>query len=345
MEQIYTPKQKYKVLTLCMTFNQSKYIEDTLNGFAMQTTDFPFACLVMDDCSTDGEQEVIKVWIDRECDIAKAEYVDLELSNVILIPHKKNKNCNFAFYLLKQNLYKYKKRKMSLVTPWRELCEYEAMCEGDDYWVSPNKLQLQIDYLDHNPDFSLCFHKVKTIAEKGRKHHDFFGYLETREYSITEMLKKWTVPTCSMVMRTSIIPRIPSNPNFKVGDNVIVLTCLKYGRMYCFGESMGIYRLSTEGWTGQSIAENCKKQIIHIKALMETFESCRNEIMNDKLRDEYKKLYSCHFADLQFEECRKVKFEYISIFKDFPFCNFLLFSCVFLIKYWLKRLLIYMNLI
>lgn len=75
MQQIYTHKINYKVQARCLTYNQAKYIEDALNGFAMQQTNFPFVCLVIDDCSTDGEQEVIKSWMNRECDMDKAEYV------------------------------------------------------------------------------------------------------------------------------------------------------------------------------------------------------------------------------------------------------------------------------
>lgn len=111
MVQIYTPKQDYKVLVRCFTYNQSHYIEDALDGFAMQKTDFPFVCLVMDDCSTDGEQEVIKAWMECECDMTKVEFIELELSCVILVPHKTNPTCTFAFYLLKQNLYKEKETK------------------------------------------------------------------------------------------------------------------------------------------------------------------------------------------------------------------------------------------
>ena len=55
-----TPKQEYKVLVRCFTFNQSKYIEETLNGFAMQQTNFPFVCLVVDDASTDGTSDALK---------------------------------------------------------------------------------------------------------------------------------------------------------------------------------------------------------------------------------------------------------------------------------------------
>lgn len=120
--QYPSPEQKYKVLVRCYTFNHSKFIEDALNGFAMQQTNFPFVCLVVDDASTDGEQEVIKKWMERECEMSKAETIDIPTSIVILVPHKSNVSCTFAFYLLKQNLYKVKGAKKKHVDPWRERC-------------------------------------------------------------------------------------------------------------------------------------------------------------------------------------------------------------------------------
>ena len=87
------------MLVRCFTYNQSKYIEDALNGFAMQQTNFPFVCLVMDDCSTDGEQEVIKAWMQRECDMEKSEVIEIPTSVVFIVPHKTNTSCSFAFYL------------------------------------------------------------------------------------------------------------------------------------------------------------------------------------------------------------------------------------------------------
>ena len=138
--QIYTPKQNYKVLVRCFTYNQSNYIEDALNGFTLQKTTFPFVCLVMDDCSTDGEQDVIKAWMERECNMTKVEYVNEGIADIIIVPHKKNENCNFAIYFLKKNLYK-NPFKMQIVAPWREHCEYEATCEGDDIWTTDDKLQ------------------------------------------------------------------------------------------------------------------------------------------------------------------------------------------------------------
>ena len=339
MEQIYTPKQDYKVLVRCFTYNHSKYIEDALNGFAMQKTNFPFACLVMDDCSTDGEQEVIKAWMERECDMEKAEYIEIELSNIILAPHKSNTNCTLAFYFLKQNLYGTGNKKMKMVCPWREHCEYEALCEGDDYWTDSTKLQKQYDFLETHKDYTLCFHKVKTKSEKGRKHHDYFDHLETREYTVEEMLKRWTVPTGSMMIRKDMLDKFPTHPKFTYGDNVMVLTCLQYGKMFCFGAYMGVYRLSESGWTGQSIVFNCQRQISHIEGLIEVFDSCKNDIMVNNLKNEYCKMYYHLFSQFSFQECISVKTELKEKFGEMDLFGLNVRAVLYSFKYYVKIIL------
>lgn len=147
-----SPEQDYTVLVRCFTFNQSKYIEDALNGFVMQQTTFPFVCLVVDDASTDGELEVIKSWMERECDMAEAKHIDIPTVGIIIVPHKTNRNCTMAVYLLKENLFRQKEKKMEHVIPWREHCRYEALCEGDDCWNNPLKLQKQVEYMDGHPN-------------------------------------------------------------------------------------------------------------------------------------------------------------------------------------------------
>ena len=195
MEQIYTPKQDLKVLVRCFTYNQSKYIEDALNGFAMQQTNFPFVCLVMDDCSTDGEQEVIKAWMQRECDMEKSEVIEIPTSVVFIVPHKTNTSCSFAFYLLKQNLYKYNNIKADLVRPWRRLSNYEALCEGDDYWIDNTKLQKQVDYLDANPKCGLVYTKANILDTDQEKITGTIGsaYFSKREIYTTNKIATLTV--------------------------------------------------------------------------------------------------------------------------------------------------------
>lgn len=62
-------KISYKVSVRCMTYNQSQYIQDTLNGFCMQQTNFPYVCTIVDDASTDGEQDIIKGYFENNFDI------------------------------------------------------------------------------------------------------------------------------------------------------------------------------------------------------------------------------------------------------------------------------------
>lgn len=196
MEQVYTPTKDYKVLVNCMTYNQSKYIEDALNGFAMQKTDFPFVSLVMDDASTDGEQDVIKAWMERECDMAKAENVEIEKSFITIVPHKTNEPCTFAFYFLKQNLFK-TDEKTPLITPWRERCEYEAICEGDDHWIDNTKLQHQVIFLDQNSDYGMVFTRSIYLKTDGSSRIYGTGYNSFRDM----LLYGNTIPTATVCYR------------------------------------------------------------------------------------------------------------------------------------------------
>lgn len=292
MEQIYIPKQNYKVLVRCFTYNQSKYIEDALNGFAMQQTEFPFVCLVMDDCSTDGEQEVIKAWMERECDMVKAEYIDIELSNVILVPHKSNTSCTFAFYFLKQNLYGSGKKKMNMVYPWRECCKYEAICEGDDYWIDPLKLQKQVDYLDAHLDYSMCFTGAKVLFDGGFESQDssqmraLYKNLENREYQGEELLQNWLVPTASILRRVSV--GIRQDTRFMFGDIVIVLSCVAAGKIRCLAEEMVVYRRNANGMSAKS--QSLPRSIKHYQAIADVFGERYRKICNKLI---YSSIASC----------------------------------------------------
>ena len=68
-------QNRYSVCVRSATYNHSQYIEDTMNGFTMQKTDFPYVCCIMDDASTDGEPEVIRQYL--------KEHFDLEDKSVV----------------------------------------------------------------------------------------------------------------------------------------------------------------------------------------------------------------------------------------------------------------------
>lgn len=268
--QFPAPKQEYKVLVKCCTYNQSKYIEDALNGFAMQQTNFPFVCLVMDDASTDGEQEVIKKWMERECDMSRAETIDISTSIVIIVPHKTNLSCTFAFYLLKQNLYGTGK-KDKYIDPWREKCEYEALCEGDDYWIDPLKLQKQVDFMDDNLDYSLCFHNAVRLNERvavKEKIASFCFFYADMQVSTEEIIADWCIPTASLLYRREALKDIKL-PRFFSGDYTLELTLAFRGKVYYLDRYMSVYRINSGGISGGISAKRWAEQLC---ALLDWFD-------------------------------------------------------------------------
>ena len=155
----------YKVFVWCNTYNQASYIKDTMDGFCIQQTNFPFVCMIMDDASTDGEPEVIKQYLHDYFDIEWTKETDDY--HLTLARHKENKNCYFAVYLLKYNHYSIKKLRLRYYKELADDIDYVALCEGDDYWTDAHKLQKQADALDANPQATLVYTNFQAIDAEG----------------------------------------------------------------------------------------------------------------------------------------------------------------------------------
>ena len=165
MEEI---KNKYYVVVRCRTYNQASYIKDTMNGFVMQQTNFPFVCCIMDDASTDGEQTVIRCYLKDNFDLDDKNFVRNEETNdyqLIFARHKINKSCFFAVYFLKYNHYG-KKSILGYEKEWQNNSRFIAICEGDDYWIDNNKLQKQVDVFNKNSRIGLCYTNAEIYNQK-----------------------------------------------------------------------------------------------------------------------------------------------------------------------------------
>lgn len=180
------PKDFFKLYIDCRTYNQNRYISDALDGFASQQTTFPFLAIIIDDASTDGEQDIIKDYVSlhigqsSRSSIEKWDTVDAQW---LYGRHNDNEKAYFLIVLLKQNLYRNPRKKV-LVKDWLST-KYVAMCEGDDYWTDPSKLQKQVDFLEQNPDYSLCF--TNCLVSNGEHSHKGNSYIWDT-YTTREML-------------------------------------------------------------------------------------------------------------------------------------------------------------
>lgn len=267
-------KNYYKVYVNTITYNQSQYIEDCLNGVAKQTTTFPFVHHVIDDASIDGEQEVIKAWMMRECNMDKAEYYDNDICNIILAPNKNNINCTVAAYLLKKNLYREPKKKEALYKPWRDVCPYEALCEGDDYWIDSKKLQKQVDFMESNPMCSLYFCNAKVQNVNNLPCSMEHGKIEDREYNASEVFKSWCVPTASVIFKKEILDiELRSPERFMFGDIAVILRAERFGKVFGSSETMVVYRINHGGVTQDSLhlESFIRRRPQHIECIIDNF--------------------------------------------------------------------------
>lgn len=272
MKEIYQPELNYKILVRCLTYNQSKYIEEALNGFSIQQTNFPFVCLVMDDCSNDGAQSIIKAWMEHECDMEAANHYEIEFSDIVIVPHKVNCNCVFAFYFLKQNLYKTGK-KTPLINAWLKNCDFTTACEGDDYWTSPEKLQLSVDFLEKHPDYSVVCHRFKNYHDEEKKFYDDDkdSLFKKNPEGIT--FKKgfghfMTQTLCTSCKSCDFIEfgetPIPHT------DSILGYFLLKKGKGYCFNKYMAVYRYNNSSvWSEISVKDKAYWNYKRYKKLFE----------------------------------------------------------------------------
>lgn len=256
------------VIVKCLTFNHHAYIEDAMNGFCMQKTDFPYLCVILDDCSTDGEQEVIKNYIAKHFNsITDEETADYVFN---LCQHKTNENCYFAVFYLKYNHWTAKKDKNSYFAKWQNKCKYIALCEGDDYWIVPTKLQLQADFLGKNKDYVLCGSNGIICYERLAEAPKYFNtIIDSRELQPNEVINQWIFPTASLFWRNDI--DIIRDPKFVVGDIVVALSALKSGKIYCFSNLMVVYRKIYGG----SIISNyfSKERILQMEGYIYIYET------------------------------------------------------------------------
>ena len=183
-----TSDVKFEASVCCMTYNQKDYVIDTLNGFTMQETTFPYVCMVIDDASTDGEPETLRSYLDEHFDLSEYGGAQLEETDdysAVLCRHKDNQNCFFAVYFLKYNHHQLDKdlTKMDYYSALMENVEFTGFCEGDDFWIANDFLQIAVDFLRDNKDYSTVFGNKLVSNEKGEiiKKIEFKGGLNIHD--------------------------------------------------------------------------------------------------------------------------------------------------------------------
>lgn len=218
----------------CITYNHAPYIRQALDGFIMQKTNFRFEVLIHDDCSTDGTDDIIREYAAKYPDIIKPLYE-------------------------KENQYQNGKPHGSVVWNFpRAKGKYIALCEGDDYWTDPHKLQKQVDFLDSHQEYSMIFANVRLYYDSGLSDESL--QIEDREYSPYELYSEWNWTTPTLMFRKSVytsamyktLQRI-KKPVF--GDVTLTMSCAKIGKVWGMSDVVGVYRRLQSGATTRVFSE------------------------------------------------------------------------------------------
>lgn len=214
---------KLKVSILCITYNHEKFIGEALESFISQKTNFDFEVIVHDDASADKTPEIIREF---------------------------KKKCPHIIRPIFQTENQYSKGvrgiTMKMLLPHAK-SDYIALCEGDDYFTDENKLQIQADFLDKNPEYSMCFHPIKTIFEDNDGEEKIFPDIADQDkFTLNELLKGNFMGANSVMYRRQNYEAI-SKKNIMPGDWYLHLFHAKFGKIGFINKVMAIYRRHKNG--------------------------------------------------------------------------------------------------
>ena len=256
-------KNNLLVSIFCPTYNHSKYIEQCLNGIVMQKTNFQFEVIVQDDASTDDSQKIIKKFAEK-------------YNFIVPVLHTENiysKGGDLNEYFLKNAKGK-----------------YIAICEGDDYWTDPNKLQKQVDFLEANPDFSLCFHNAKKLIRKtGDDSNLFFNKPKRDVFTLSDIIKKDFIPTLTCMFRNKLFKEFPDwYSNAYPGDWPLHILNAQHGKIKYIDEVMATYRLHKNGiCSGNTPINNYEKSMETLINIRDYLHYPYSLIMNNTISERF----------------------------------------------------------
>ncbi len=233
-----------RVSVAMITYNHEAYLSRAIEGVLQQQTDFPFELVIGEDCSTDGTRAI--------CRDFAAKYPD----KIVLRLREKNVGMLENF----RQVY--------------DCCrgEFIAICEGDDYWTSPRKLQRQVAAMETNPQWSASFHRV-IVTDTHHQEPDILQPANDTagEVTLDMIAAENGIPTCSFLIRRTTLPRLPEwYPSLgKIGDWPLFILAASRGPIGYLPDVMAVHLRHSAGvWTSLHVIDQLD-HILHALTYLE----------------------------------------------------------------------------
>lgn len=215
-----------KVSVCCITYNHEQYIGQALESFINQKTNFRYEILVNDDCSTDNTRNIIKQYVER--------YPDLIIP-IFQTENQYSKNVDLLEVFFKEKIQG----------------KYVAFCEGDDYWVDPNKLQMQVDFLEENEEYSSCVHNTRVLNYEKRTEELINESMQAFDFEIRNVID-WDINLfhfSSIMCKAKLIFNLPLFHRIcrENADYPLALFMCLEGKVHYLPNVMSVYRYGVEG--------------------------------------------------------------------------------------------------
>jgi len=216
-----TQNNRPMLSVICPTYNHEHYIRQALDGILMQKVNFSMEIIVGEDCSKDGTRQILREYEEKYPGVFTMLYRETNMGM--------NGNCT--------DLYE------------RGTGKYIAYLECDDFWIDPNKLQKQVDYLEAHPDVVVCYHNVVVVGHDGKPNGEVYPESPTEDYTLRQYRSE-CMPgqTSTLMMRNCYVDKqykftnICKDLALTPGDRVQVFSFVAYAKVHCIKEPLGAYR-------------------------------------------------------------------------------------------------------
>lgn len=250
-----------KVSVCMITYGHEKFLREAIDSVFMQETNFDFELIISNDASPDATNQIMEEICESHPNRGSIRYYN-HSKNIGMMP-------NFIFALNK--------------------CqgEYIAICEGDDYWTDPLKLQKQIDFLETNEDYHSCFTNVQIMKDGIISEHGALRDKHKKDFDQVSVFYDLWIPTLTFVYRRASLLAFPEQfEKVKSGDLFLFYLLAQKGKIKYLDFISGIYRQHENGvWTGANKLSQIQQTIKTFEYIKEYFKSNANvkRIITDKI--------------------------------------------------------------
>lgn len=296
-----------------ITYNHENYIAQAIESVLMQRTNFNFELIIGEDFSSDSTCSIVKKYSQR--------YPE----KIQLITYPNNQGMLRNFY--------------NVLSACRG--KYVALLDGDDYWTSQEKLQIQVNFLDKNRDHSICFHDTYCFYEdNSQPSYVYPDKNKDRSFRLEDLLFENFISTCSVLYRNRLFIEFPSWLfNLKLGDWPLHIFNAKFGKIGYLKENMSAYRIHKSGaWSTNKRLDIIQSTENMLMMIDKYLDYKYTKLIKATIANWYYELFLEGDKNIGFEESISLAKTCLSCRKFYKYRDFLMLKHMFMHAYFPSNL-------